>query len=129
MHRAYNAAAEGMLQQFEQQFRASRNRWSVSQWRQAANGILNSQAPGIRNFLDLLNKNNAGKAIPALGAAISSYTPSAGLVAEVVGSGLTRLLRLPLIMFIDTRPYTDPVYREKKRKEKVDSTITYDEIY
>jgi hypothetical protein len=112
LHRAYNAAAEGILQQFEQQFGASRSAWSVSQWRQAANGILNSQLPGIRNFLDLLNRNNAGRAIPALAAAISSYTPSAGLVAQVVGSGLLRLLRMPFIIFIDTRVVTDPKRRD-----------------
>ena len=112
LHRAYNAAAEGILQQFERQFGASRSAWSVSQWRQAANGILNSQLPSIRNFLDLLNRNNAGKAIPALAAAISNYTPSAGLVAEVVGSSLLRLLRMPLILFIDTRVVTDPERRD-----------------
>jgi RHS repeat-associated protein len=100
LHRAYNAAAEDILRQFEARFGAGRNSWSLTQWRQAATGLLNSNHPAIRNFLDLLNKNNAGKAIPALAAAIQTYRASPALVARVIGLGLLRILRAPIIVYI-----------------------------
>jgi hypothetical protein len=108
MHRAYSAAADQILQGFEKQFGASRNSWSLSQWKQAANGILNSNNKAIRDFLDLLNKNNAGKTIPALAAAINAYRPSAALIAATAGESLLNLFRIPLIIMVDI-----PLYREQ----------------
>ncbi len=111
MHRAYNAAADQILQGFEKKFGASRNSWSLSQWRQAANGILNSNNNAIRSFLDLLNENNAGKTIPALAAAINAYRPSAALIAATAGESLLNLLRMPLIIMVDPA-LTNPKKRE-----------------
>jgi hypothetical protein len=117
MHRAYNAAAEQILQGFEQQFGAARNSWSLSQWRQAASGILNSNNSAIRNFLDLLNKNNAGRTIPVLAAAINAYRPSAALITSTVGESLLNLFRMPLIIMVDPA-ITDPQRRLKEEIKK-----------
>jgi RHS repeat-associated protein len=117
-HRAYNAAAEQILQGFEKQFGGlSRNRWSLSQWKQAANGILNSNNKAIRDFLDLLNKNNAGRTIPALTAAINAYRPSAALIASTAGESLLNLFRLPLIMMVNPA-ITNPQKRYEEEIEK-----------
>jgi hypothetical protein len=110
-HRAYNVAVNQILEAFEQQFGASRNSWSLSQWKEAANAILNSNNKAIRDFLDLLNKNNAGKTIPALAAAINAYRPSAALIAASAGESLLNLLRLPLIIMVNPA-LTDPAKRE-----------------
>jgi len=105
LHRAYNATAEQVLQSLESAMSRGRNDWTVSQWRDAANTILNSKLDGIRNFLDLLDKNNKQKAIPALAGAIRAYRPTLSLLAEAASDALLRSrLRMPFLLYIDLRP-------------------------
>jgi RHS repeat-associated protein len=100
LHREYNVAVEDALKGFEKSFRQPRNNWTLSQWRQAANGILNSSAKPIRDFLDLLNKNNGGRTVSALAAAISTYQPSILLKATYIAQGLGSMSRLPFIIIV-----------------------------
>jgi hypothetical protein len=94
----------------EESFGKSRNAWTLSQWRQAAASVLNSNVSAIRNFLDLLNKNNGGRAIPALAAAINSYQPSTLLKAMYLARGLSELiLRVPLIIIVNPQLLTPQV--------------------
>jgi hypothetical protein len=118
MHRAYNQAVENLLQQTEESSGVDRNSWSLPQWKAVANEILSSTDAAIKDFLDKLEANNPG-ARGALGTAVSTYQVSTwrlvgralGILASNVGSNLT------LVLFIDTRPYTDPVYRSKQDPE------------
>jgi hypothetical protein len=104
-HRAYSAAVEEVLQGVEQEFGAARNSWSLSQWKDAATRVLNSNVPAIRNFLDAFNRNQGGKAIPALAAAINAYRPSIGLIARTVigglGEDLLLMFRMPILIIVD----------------------------
>ena len=98
-HRAYNAAVETILQEAEQKF-GIRNSWSISQWKEAARTILNSRLPAIRGFLEELNRNNGGRVIPALAAAIQNYRPSVGLIVQYLGSTLAARLSAPFIICV-----------------------------
>jgi RHS repeat-associated protein len=110
LHREYNAAIEEALQEFEQTFGQSRNAWTLSQWRAAAAGILNSGARPIRDFIDLLDRNNGGRVIPALAAAIKAYEPSTLLKASYLAEGLGYLiLRAPLIIIVNPEILTPHV--------------------
>jgi len=89
-HRAYNAAVEQALEEAEETM-GDRNAWSVSQWKEVATRILNSQVPAIRNFLDELEENNPG-AKAALSAAIAGYRVSAAVFARVVAAAVATAL-------------------------------------
>ena len=116
-HRQYSAAVEQLMEGFEQEFRVARNAWSVSQWRDAATRILNSNVPAIRNFLDTFNRNQGGGAITALTAAIKGYRPSFGLLLRTaiggLGQDVLNLFRLPLIVMVD------PVGDNQRYKEQI----------
>lgn len=116
-HRAYSAAVEDALQGIEQEFGTARNSWSMSQWRNAATRVLNSNVPAIRNFLDTFNKNQGGKALPALAAAIQTYRPSAALIASSVGESLLNLFRMPLMIMIDPAITNSSRYKEEISRE------------
>jgi RHS repeat-associated protein len=101
-HIEYNAAVEEVLEGAEQTM-GDRNSWSISQWKDVANQILNSQVPAIRNFLDELNENNPN-ARAALAAAIAGYRVTAGFIARVVAAAVAETLsRFTLIIYIDVQ--------------------------
>ena len=115
MHREYNAAVEEALEQAEQTM-GDRNTWSVSQWKDVASQILNSQVPAIRNFLDELEANNPG-AKAALGAAITAYRVSTLFLARTIAAALgSALVRLPLIIWVDVQNMARPRNTEADRK-------------
>ncbi len=116
-HRAYNVAVEELLQGLEQEFGAARNSWTLSQWKEAATRTLNSDVRAIRWFLDAFNKNQGGKAIPALAAAIEAYRPSAALVASTAAESLLNLLRMPLIIIVNPA-ITNPQKRIQEEIKK-----------
>ncbi|HWY23089.1 MAG TPA: RHS repeat-associated core domain-containing protein [Candidatus Acidoferrum sp.] len=102
MHREYNAAVEEVLEEAEQTM-GDRNTWSIPQWKDVANQILNSQVPAIRNFLEELEANNPG-AKAALSAAIAGYRVSTFFLARTIAAALgSALVRLPLIIYIDVK--------------------------
>jgi RHS repeat-associated protein len=101
-HIEYNAAVEELLEGAEQTM-GDRNSWSIAQWKDVANQILNSQVPAIRNFLDELNENNTS-ARAALAAAIASYRVTAGFIARVVATAVAETLtRFTLIIYFDVQ--------------------------
>jgi len=93
-HREYNDAVSEIINDAEKTEGPSSS-WSLSQWKDIANKILNSDEPAIKNFLDELEKNNAG-AKTALATAISSYKVSKGLMlkiaAGVIAVDLTKFM-------------------------------------
>lgn len=74
--------------------------WSVSQWKDFANSVLNSQRPAIKEFLDELEENNPG-ARAALASSIAAYRVSASVVARVIGAALVRSLLRVLILCVN----------------------------
>lgn len=97
-HQAYNKAVEEIMEGFEQTYSSQRNNWSLSQLRQAARAILNSEEPAIKGFFDQLKQNNP-RALAILGTAIESYRPSASGVTVGWPSNsisMERRVRLPM---------------------------------
>ena len=119
MHRAYNAAVEEVLSTAEQTA-GDRNEWSLKQWKDAANQILNSEEPAIQNFLDELEENNPG-AKAAIGSAITAYRVSASVAARMIAadlaSDLMLFLRMPMIIMVDPT-VTNPQKRVQEEIKK-----------
>jgi hypothetical protein len=117
MHREYNAAVEEILQQAEQTA-GDRNTWSLSQWKNIANQILNSEEPSIKNFLEELEENNPG-AKAAISGALAAYRVSVSVLARMVAADLvtelTTFLRMPLIVVVDT----GVTNQEKRAREEI----------
>ena len=115
-HMAYNEAEQAMLSA-EEQVLGHSDYWSLSQWKDFAAKLLNSDEPAIKNFLDTIERESPG-ARAKLAAAISAFQATAALRAQlaawIVGGNLTNLLRMPLLIFIDLRPVTNPEYRENE---------------
>jgi RHS repeat-associated protein len=111
-HRLYNVAVEEIMLAKEGEFNALRNTWCLSQWRQTAWSILNSNKQAIKNYFDLLKANNPG-AISTLGGAIAAYKPTAALIARIIATGLMQTLRGPLLIYVDI-PTMRPGYRENQ---------------
>jgi RHS repeat-associated protein len=101
LHRAYNDAVKALLEE-AQQVEGDCNEWSLQQWKNFANQVLNSEEPAIKNFLDSLESNNPG-AKAALTASISGYQVSkvlmARMAARIAAGILTRGLNDFFICF------------------------------
>jgi len=84
-HNAYNAAEQAILEEAEQ-VSGDSSGWSLSQWKDFATKLLNSEEPAIKNFLDEFEQNQPG-ARAALATAIASYQPSK-IMAARIGAGI-----------------------------------------
>jgi RHS repeat-associated protein len=90
-HRAYNDAVKALLNETEE-VEGPSSGWSLAQWKDFANGVLNSNNSAIKSFLDDLEDNNPG-AKAALAASISAYRVSASVIARAVAAGVAAQLK------------------------------------
>lgn len=128
MHRAYNAAVEEVLENIEQTA-GDRNSWSVSQWKNAATQILNSEEPAIKDLLEELETNNPG-AKAALTSAIAAYRVSASVAlrvgAAIAAEDLLNMFRMPLIIMVDPAVTNPRQFKEDPKKSHPDCLINRD---
>jgi RHS repeat-associated protein len=99
LHRAYNDAVKELLNQAVQKEGPAEG-WTLQQWKDFANSVLNSDEPAIKQFLDELEENNPG-AKAALASSIAAYRVSASVVARVIAAGLLRSLLRTLILCVN----------------------------
>ena len=81
VHREYNEAVKQLLNKAVEE-EGQTEGWSVQQWKNFANSVLNSEEPAIQNFLEELEENNPG-AKAALATSVATYTPSASVIARL----------------------------------------------
>ena len=90
-HPAYNNAVNELENELEQT-QGDSNTWSLSQWKDFATKILNSDEPAIKEFLDQIETELPGSRA-TLGAAIAAYQPTKAVVARTyawaVGAGVS----------------------------------------
>jgi RHS repeat-associated protein len=90
-HPAYNNAVNEIEQGLEQT-QGDSNAWSLSQWKDFANKVLNSDEPAIKDFLDQIEVELPGSRAK-LAAAIAAYQPTAAIRARAyawaAGAGLS----------------------------------------
>jgi RHS repeat-associated protein len=84
LHRAYNDAVKELLNEAVEREGLSTEEWSIQQWKDFANSVLESEEPAIKNFLEELEENNPG-AKAALVSSIATYRVSTSLFLRVVG--------------------------------------------
>jgi len=99
LHRGYNDAVKEMLNEAIEK-EGPAEEWSLDQWKDFANSVLNSTKPAIKNFLDELEENNAG-ARAALASSIAAYRVSATVLARVIAAGFVRFVFRILILRVD----------------------------
>jgi RHS repeat-associated protein len=111
LHQAYNDAVREMLNEAIQEDGPTEG-WSLPQWKDFANSILNSQESAIKDFLDELEQYNPG-ARAALASSIASYRVSAIVVARIVATALVRSLFRILILCVNCDPASQQQLRER----------------
>ena len=115
-HAAYNEAEQAMLSA-EEQLLGHSDYWSLSQWKDFATKLLNSEEPAIRDFLDQIERESPG-ARAKLAAAISSFQATTALRARLtawfLGANVSRLSGAFLIIIVNPE-----VIKPRALKEKV----------
>lgn len=79
-HPEYNNAVNELEQELEQT-QGDSNGWSLSQWKDFATKVLNSDEPAIKNFLDQIEAEAPGSRAK-LAALIAAYQPTKAVIAR-----------------------------------------------